>query len=55
MSEQRWGQWKEEAILGPKGIDIVSLKKSVCFPDHLGCCVTLNKLERQKEKTGKSN
>lgn len=55
MNEQRWGQWKEEVILGPKGIDIVSLKKSVCFPDHLGRCMTLNKLQRQKGKTEKSN
>lgn len=33
VNEWGWGKWKEDIILGLRGINIVFLKKSVCFPD----------------------
>lgn len=43
-------QWEEEVILGLKGTNIVSLKTSMSASqtDHLGHCVALNQLWRQK-------
>lgn len=55
MNECGWGWWEEEVILGPKGINIVSLKMSVSASqtNHLGHCMALNQLQRQKGKQGK--
>lgn len=55
MNEWWWGRWEEEVILSPKGINIVSLKMSVSVSqtDHLGHCMALNQLQRQKGKQEK--
>lgn len=55
MNECGWGWWEGEVILGPKGIHIVSLKTSMSASqtDHLGHCVALNQLQRQRGKQGK--